>query len=549
MEKVFRIILIILISAFVFSSCSSQVQSTPAVEDQIQETTAPTAAPVKTYSLWVAPYLPQEIQDQLSLPQNVILADEQGEANIWLDIGSDQPISQWIYVLAAPFPTVADSITFQEVLQVWNGQAPADSPLQKILVDGKTKAVFEKVWGTPSGSTVVLTNEENLLNDAWAEDDTWAIIPFDALELRWKVITVNDISPLDDDFNAGQYALSVTYSLLGKAEDLAAVTALIQTSGSPLAPSTNRDESKLTTVDMTGVTALVRGTAYMMEKYGMTYPALDIGDILRSADILHVSNEIPFTETCPNPFYNSANDENLVFCSKPEYIKLLESIGTDVVELTGDHFRDWGADAMLYTLSMYEERGWEYYGGGYDLADGQEPALFEHNGNKIAFVGCNAKPEGYATADEESPGAVHCDLDKMSEQIKELNDQGYITIVTFQHIEYYAYTASPYLVEDFHKVAEAGAAIVSGSQAHQPHAFEFYKGAFLHYGLGNLFFDQYNEGTAQRQAFIDRYIIYDGRVISSDLITIEFVDMARSRLMTDEERQELLETVFAASGW
>ena len=549
MEKVFKTILILLISTFIFNSCSSPVQSTPVVEDQVQATAAATAEPVKTYSLWVAPYLPQEIQDQLSLPQNVFLADEQDEANIWLDIGSDQPISQWIYVLAAPFPTIADSITFQEVLQVWNGQAPADSPVQKILVDGKTKAVFEKVWGTPSGSTVVLTNEEDLLNDTWAEDDAWAIIPFDALELRWKVITVNGISPLDDDFNTGQYALSVTYSLLGKAEDLQAVTALIQTSGSPLAPSTNRDESKLTTVDMTGVTALVRGTAYMMEKYGMTYPALDIGDILRSADILHVSNEIPFTETCPNPFYNSENDQNLVFCSKPEYIKLLESIGTDVVELTGDHFRDWGADAMLYTLSMYEERGWKYYGGGHNLADGQEPALFEHNGNKIAFLGCNAKPEGYATADEDSPGAVHCDLDKMSEQIKELNEQGYITIVTFQHIEYYAYTASPYLVEDFHKVAEAGAAIVSGSQAHQPHAFEFYKGAFLHYGLGNLFFDQYNEGTAQRQAFIDRYVIYDGRVISSDLITTEFVDMARSRLMTEEERQELLETVFTASGW
>ena len=549
MKKVFRVIFIVLIGALVVGACSTQMQAAPAVEDQVQETTSPTAEPVKTYSLWIAPYLPQEIQDQITLPQGVLLADEQGDTDVWLDIGSDQPVSQWIYVLAAPFPTVADSITFQELLQIWNGQVPADSPVQKILVDGKTKAVFEKVWGIPSSSTVVLTSEENLLNNAWAEDDAWAIIPFDTLELRWKAIAVNDISPLDDDFDAGEYALSVSFSLLGKAEDLQAVTALIQTSGSPLAPSTNRDESKLTTVDMTGVTALVRGTAYMMEKYGMTYPALDIGDILRSADILHISNEIPFTETCPNPFYNTENDENLVFCSKPEYIKLLESIGTDVVELTGDHFRDWGADAMLYTLNMYEERGWKYYGGGYNLADGQEPALFEHNGNKIAFIGCNAKPEGYATASEDSPGAVHCDLDKMSEQIKELNDQGYITIVTFQHIEYYAYTASPYLVEDFHKVAEAGAAIVSGSQAHQPHAFEFYKGAFLHYGLGNLFFDQYNEGTAQRQAFIDRYIIYDGRVIGTDLITIEFVDMARSRLMTDEERQELLETVFAASGW
>jgi poly-gamma-glutamate capsule biosynthesis protein CapA/YwtB (metallophosphatase superfamily) len=35
--------------------------------------------------------------------------------------------------------------------------------------------------------------------------------------------------------------------------------------------------------------------------------------------------------------------------------------------------------------------------------------------------------------------------------------------------------------------------IVSGSQAHQPHGFEFYNGSLIHYGLGNLFFDQYNE--------------------------------------------------------
>jgi poly-gamma-glutamate synthesis protein (capsule biosynthesis protein) len=195
---------------------------------------------------------------------------------------------------------------------------------------------------------------------------------------------------------------------------------------------------------MTGVTALVRGTAYMMEKYGMTYPALDMGDILRSADITHISNEIPFTETCPNPFYNSANDANLVFCSKPEYIALLDAIGTDVVELTGDHFRDWGADAMLSTLDMYDQRGWEYYGGGRNLADGQQPALFEHNGNKIAFLGCNAKPEGYATAGIDYPGAVHCDMDEMAAQIKAVKTQGYIPVVTFQHIEYYAYTAVPF---------------------------------------------------------------------------------------------------------
>jgi Bacterial capsule synthesis protein PGA_cap. len=290
-------------------------------------------------------------------------------------------------------------------------------------VDGKTKATFEKVWGVPSSSTVILTNEENLLTAAWSKTGAWAIIPFETLETRWKVIALDDISPLDDDFNADQYALSVAFSLLGKTEDLQVLNTRITAAGNALVPSTNRDENKITTVAMTGVTALVRGTAYMMEKYGMTYPALDIGDILRNADITHISNEIPFTETCPNPFYNSENDANLVFCSKPEYINLLDSIGTDVVELTGDHFRDWGADAMLYTLDLYDQRGWKYYGGGRNLEEGQQPALFEHNGNKIAFLGCNAKPEGYATADVDYPGAVHCDMEVMAEQIKAVKAQ------------------------------------------------------------------------------------------------------------------------------
>ena len=53
---------------------------------------------------------------------------------------------------------------------------------------------------------------------------------------------------------------------------------------------------------LTGVTALVRGTASLMEGQGMTYPAQEIGDWLREADILHISNEVPFAENCPQPY-------------------------------------------------------------------------------------------------------------------------------------------------------------------------------------------------------------------------------------------------------
>ena len=135
------------------------------------------------------------------------------------------------------------------------------------------------------------------------------------------------------------------------------------------------------------------------------------------------------------------------------------------------------------------------------------------------------------------------------QQIADVRDQGYIPIVTFQHEEYYTYEANPFVIPDFEGTAAAGAAIVSGSQAHQPQALQFHEGALIHYGLGNLFFDQYDEGIPTRQAFIDRHIFYQGRHISTELLTIQFIDNARPRPMTPEERRGLLETVFKASGW
>jgi hypothetical protein len=238
-----------------------------------------------------------------------------------------------------------------------------------------------------------------------------------------------------------------------------------------------------------------------------------------------------------------------VFCTKPEYIGLLDDIGTDIVELSGDHFGDWGPEAMLYTLELYKERGWIVYGGGANREEARQAQLIEHNGNKLAFIGCNAKGGGYATASETRPGAVACDFEWMHAEIARLKAEGYQVITTFQHFEYYTYEAQPNQIADSQGMAQAGAAIVSGSQAHQPQEIEFFAGGFIHYGLGNLFFDQYHMGLPTGQGFLDRHVFYDGRYLSTELIGIRFVDFARPRLMTAEERIELLEAVFAASGW
>jgi poly-gamma-glutamate synthesis protein (capsule biosynthesis protein) len=346
---------------------------------------------------------------------------------------------------------------------------------------------------------------------------------------------VDGRTPLAKDFTPEEYALAVPISGLGASPELFAGL------------RGNRDPDQLTSVVLTGVTALVRATAWTMELEGINYPARDILDLLVEADILHISNEVPFLQGCPFP---DPGQQGLRFCSDPRYIQLMETIGTDVVELTGDHFGDYGPEAMLYTLELYDQRGWPYYGGGADRQDAQRPVLLEHNGNKIAFLGCNAKGGGYATAAPGYPGAVACDFPTMTRQIRELVEEGYNPIATFQHFEYYTYAAQPDQIRDARTLADAGAVIVSGSQAHQPQAFEIGEEAFIHHGLGNLFFDQiYEIPPNTATAFIDRHIFYNGKHISTELLTIIFEDFARARPMTPGEREALLRTVFAASGW
>jgi len=91
--------------------------------------------------------------------------------------------------------------------------------------------------------------------------------------------------------------------------------------------------------------------------------------------------------------------------------------------------------------------------------------------------------------------------------------------------------------------------IVSGSQAHHPQGFGFNGGTFIHYGLGNLFFDQFGFSAETELAFIDRHVFYQGRYLGAELFTIRFTDYARPRFMTSEERSELLSAAFSASGW
>ncbi len=512
-------------------------------ETPFQPLPTATATPTPTsIQVWLPEWIPTGIASAVQLPAPFVFAKSADPADIHLeireDIASDDADFSWVYALVAPFPTITDGISVDELQQIWSGTGDFS---QQILLDESTLAVFSRVWGEPNLSKIRVANRDDLLEIAWSEKFTWAILPFEEIAPRWKVIRIGGLSPFDRGLDLSAYPLTVKFSWQGQTSTGQATVSDLRNAG---IASTNRDESKLTRVLLTGVTALVRSTSERMETMGIDYPIGDVLPWLLDADFTHISNEVSFNDQCPPAIPVRLGTR---FCSDPKYVELLEQIDVEIVELTGNHLVDYGREALSKTLEMYRDRDILTYGGGANLNESLQPLVIEHNGNRIAFLGCNraGPPNDWATEDQ--PGSAPCDLDLMTSQIQDLLDEGILPIVTFQHYELDDTMPSRQAQQEMQQMAEAGAVIVSGSQAHFPHGFAFFGDSFVHYGLGNLFFDQMY--TFNRREFLDRHIFYNGRYLGVEILTAELEDFARPRPMTEDERTRMLTTYFEVSGW
>lgn len=472
-------------------------------------------------------------------PEHFAWVEDSATADVQLGSGElphQLPVGTWTYVAAAPFFTLEDEVASADLQATWTGEPAGPFVQHPLLVTTDTLDALVSLWGPPTGEAVRSVAASALLTEA-IRLDGWAVLPFDELEPRWKVLQVDGITPLEKGLEQETYPLTLSLYLGSDRRPDALPLLTIALS--------NRDEAEMAVVAMTGVTALTRGTARTMEAMGVTYPAQDIGDWLREADLTHISNEVSFTPDCPVP----PPLGTMTFCSHDRYIELLEVVGTDVVELTGNHNNDYGTEPNLHTLQMLWERGWRWFGGGTNLVEATRPLTVTLGPNRLAFLGCNAVGPTYAWATEDAPGAAPCgDWEWIKAQISSLRAAEWLPIITVQAYETYKYFPTPGQMEAFRALAEAGAVVVQGSQAHQPQGFDFHAGAFVHYGLGNLFFDQM-QSLETRQEFVDRLVFYGGRLLSVDLRTAMLEDHARPRPMTAEERRALLEAVFAVSGW
>ena len=490
-------------------------------------------------TVWISPALPPALRESLELlsyggRDYVELVEDQAQARVRVEPDADLPLAEWVYAFVAPFPTVQDQGSLDGLREVWTG---GSAGTVRVYATDSTTAAMVGILGPPAEGERNVVAEDDLLETVWTTHPAFALVPFEDLEPRWKVLDLDGVSPIDQNFDPLSYSLIVRFGLSGDPLDIAILGEVLDW------PSTNLDPNRMTVLVMTGTTALTRSTAWKMDIHGATYPGEKIGHWLREADLAHISHEVAFTESCPppDPFQTS-----LIFCSDPRHLVLLEDIGVDLVELTGNHVMDYGSEAFLHSLEQYHQRGWLTFGGGGDLEAALQAALVEHNGNRLAFLGCNAVGPSGAWATSTSPGAAPCDTDRLLPEVERLRAEGYQLIFTFQWAE--GSVIVPAQMAAFREVIDAGAVIVSGSQAHMPLGIEFYGDGFIHYGLGNLFFDQM-QSLKLRQELIDRHVFYDGRYINTELLTAMLEDYSQPRPMTPGERASFLSDFFIASGW
>lgn len=447
------------------------------------------------------------------------------------------------YAVATRFDTLEPAISWQEVTRTWSSGSVSYT---QIAVLSDTLPSLRTILGEPGPLVRGYAAAEDVVSAAWQDRTTLAVLPFEQLEPRLAVFAVDGQNPIENSSHYTPTEYPLIADIYAEVTEGGAIEMALARKALGALPPGNRLPEHLTVVAMTGVTAMCRQTAAQMDRFGSAWPAEVVGPELASADITHISNEVPFVPDCET---NTSKD-NLTFCSKPEYMEALTASGVDIIGLTGNHQNDYGLKNAVKSLDIYEKAGLPVYGGGRNKEAAFAPLIIEHNGNRLAFLGANSYGPKFAWATDDEPGSAEFDLAIMSAMVRELKEQNKADVVLTELQYQESYDTQPLLDQrqDFTALVRAGADIVTGVQSHVPQGMEFTDGKLVLYGLGNLYFDQMWE-EATREGMIVKHTIYEGRHISTQVLTTLLYDYGQPRWTTPAQRDGILTRVFANSYW
>ena len=426
---------------------------------------------------------------------------------------------------------------------------PSSGVLYDILVP--VTDFYSEKTDISSEELLALSSSEN----SSSETGDVKLISLDQLTPSDKLLSV-DGKYFPDEFDSGALFRSIFMNVADGPDDENSRQEMgdIMSQISEQAP-TFPTKDDILSINQTGVTALARAMQTKLNQVGDAgYFADKIADFLSSTDLTHISNEVSFADNC------TTSSGSVTLCADPRMIKAIEMIGTDIVELTGNHNNDWSTSANLKTLELYADKGYQTFGGGKDEETAKIPLKISDKNTNITWIGVNQSTSTKANGQGASgshPGANIYDEATVKNQIAEAKANGDFVIVDVQFFECYSYPEkgtempscdAPISGQQafFRHLIDLGADMVVGTQAHQPQTYEIYNGKPIYYGLGNLFFDQtYWPGTTR--GIILTHYFKDGKLLQTRLSPTIYDRAFQVQLMDKANAEQFLGRLLKSS--
>ena len=186
----------------------------------------PTVALQLPLKVWISPEVPAPLQKLFIQPENMVWAANPGEASIFYGLARNVPVGQaviaqaeWNYVLVAPRWSAREGVFSEDLSALWQGK-PRGSlrQIEKLLIYAEDYNSLSALLGEEGdegalGEIVHLVpnSQESLAEELGAS--VWAIVPLSRLNEDYKVLRIDEVSPLDADFAEKPYALRGIYAL------------------------------------------------------------------------------------------------------------------------------------------------------------------------------------------------------------------------------------------------------------------------------------------------------------------------------------------------
>jgi poly-gamma-glutamate capsule biosynthesis protein CapA/YwtB (metallophosphatase superfamily) len=240
----------------------------------------------------------------------------------------------------------------------------------------------------------------------------------------------------------------------------------------------------------------------------------EVREVLDVPGVVFANLECAYTDF-PRPVPSAL----AVLSAPANNLDVYAEVGFDVMSLANNHILDAGYAAMLETRSRLRAQGVMTCGVGDTLADAREPAIFNVDGLRVAFLAyASIFPIGYE-ARSNSPGLApmraysfwrepfsnlhapglrplittvpdQTDLENLTEDIRRARGRADLVVTSFHWGDYSRrFHLTDHETRTARHCIDQGAHMVVGHHHHALRGMEWYRGRPIMYGLGHFVFD------------------------------------------------------------